>query len=214
MITEKEYWEEQYKEINPDTYDFSQSKPSAVLDDFCGKYLSDNAAVLDLGCGAGRNAHYLAQKGYRVYGADIAAGAVAFCRKRFSLHNLSGTFEQGTIDHIPFPDRYFESVICIAAIDHATFDTARLAMAEIRRVLTPNGMVLLTFDPPNTDDDLLDEAETLPDGTLRFIRGEQAGMVSRRYTDEDIKALAGEQHIISYNYTASGSRILVCRFAE
>ena len=210
MLNSKDYWESRFRKIDPNTYDFSQSKPSVVLAGFCENYLRDDATVLDLGCGEGCNAHYLAQKGYQVYGVDIAAEAVEFCRKRFARYNLPGTFEEGTFDHIPFPDDYFAGVICIAALDHVTFKSAQIAIAEIRRVHMPNGVILLTFDPPDQDEEILNEAEVLPDGTLRFVRGKQAGMLFHRYKDGEIKSLLGEQHIISFDYSDEKDRVIVC----
>ena len=122
MLNPRDYWESRFRELDPETYDFSQSKPSAVFTGFCENYLKAGATVLDLGCGEGRNAHYLAQMGYQVYGMDLAVEAVEFCRERFARFNLPGTFEQGTLDHIPFPDDYFAGVICIAALDHAAVE--------------------------------------------------------------------------------------------
>ena len=212
MSSANDYWEEEYKGLNPETYDYSQSKPSFSLLDFCNACLQSAAVILDLGCGEGRNAHYLAQQGYKVYGVDIAMGAVKFCEGRFALHRLSGTFKQGTLDHIPFPDNYFDCVICIAAMDHATLETAQHAMSEIRRTLVPRGIVLLTFDPQDTDDDLVGDAEILADGTLKFFRGIQTGMLFRRYADQEIKSLVGEEHIVSFSRMEHGSRIVVCRF--
>ena len=211
MLNPRDYWESRFREINIETYDFSQSKPSSALVSFCENYLKVGATVLDLGCGEGRNAHYLAQMGYQVYGVDIAEEAVEFCRKRFARHDLPGTFEQGTFEHLSFPDDYFVSIICIAALDHVTIESSRVAMAEIRRVLMTDGMILLTFDPPDQDEDILDEAEVLPDGTLRFVRGKQTGMVFHRYEDEEIKSLLGEQHIISFEYSDEGDRVIICR---
>lgn len=83
MLNPRDYWESRFREIDPETYDFSRSKPSAVLAGFCENYL-EAGTVLDLGCGGGRNTHYLAQKGYQVYGVDIATEAVGFCQKRFA----------------------------------------------------------------------------------------------------------------------------------
>ena len=211
MLNPRDYWDSRFRELDPETYDFSQSKSSAVLAGFCENYLKGGATVLDLGCGGGRNAHYLAQMGYQVYGVDFAAEAVEFCRERFARFNLPGTFEQGTFDHIPFPDDYFRGVICIAALDHATVESAQVAMAEIRRVLMPKGAILLTFDPPDQDEEILDEAEVLPDGTLRFVRGKQTGMVFHRYKDGEINSLLGEQHIISFDHSDEGDRVIVCR---
>jgi len=211
MPTAKDYWEERFGEIDVNSCDFSRSKPSNALAGFCKNYLKNDAAVLDLGCGGGRNAHYLAQSGYVVCGVDVAEGAVELCRKRFALHDLTGTFERGTFDHIPFQDNYFAGAICIAALDHVTYEAAQTAIKEIRRVLAPEGVILLTFDPPDTDDDLLDEADVQEDGTLVFVRGEQSGMVFRRYRDEEITLLLDKKQIISFNYSDTGSRIIICR---
>lgn len=142
---------------------------------------------------------------------DTAAAAVEFCQKRFTLFNLSGIFKRGTFDHIPFPDDYFSGVVCVAALDHITFEGAQESIVEIRRVLAPSGVLLLTFDPPETDEDILDEAEVLPDGTLRFVRGKQVGMLFRRYQNNEIKSLLGEKNIISFDHTEDGTRVVVCR---
>jgi len=211
MFDPRDYWERRFKGIDPETYDFSKSKPVSVLVSFCDNYLKDGATILDLGCGGGRNAHYLAQRGYRVYAVDTAAAAIEFCQKRFTLFNLSGIFKRGTFDHIPFPDDFFSGVVCVAALDHITFEGAQAAIVEIRRVLAPSEVILLTFDPPETDEDILDEAEVLPDGTLRFVRGKQAEMLFRRYQDKEIKSLLGEENIISFDHTEDGTRVIVCR---
>lgn len=101
-------------------------------------------------------------------------------------------------------------MICDAAFDHVTLEIAQTSIAEVRRVLAPGGVILMTFDPPKTDEDILDEAEMLPDGTLKFVRGEQAGMLFRRYQDEEIKSLLGEPNIISFDHAGNGTRVVVC----
>lgn len=211
MIEPRDYWENCFEGMNPESHDFSKSKPASLVVDFCDNHLKDEAVVLDLGCGGGRNAHYLAERGYKVYGVDIAATAVEFCRKRFARFSLPGTFRQGTFDRIPFPDGVFSGVICIAAFDHVTLKTAQASIVEVRHVLAPGGVILMTFDPPEKDEDILDEAEMLPDGTLKFVRGEQAGMLFRRYPDGEIKSLLGEPHIISFDHAGNGTRVVVCR---
>lgn len=211
MIEPRDYWESCFEGMDAESYDFSKSKPASVVVGFCDNHLKDEAIVLDLGCGGGRNAHYLAQRGYKVCGVDIAATAVEFCQKRFARFSLPGTFRQGTFDRIPFPDGVFSGVICVAAFDHVTLKTAQTSIVEVRRVLAPGGVILLTFDPLDTHEDILDEAEVLADGTLRFIRGKQAGMLFRRYKDEEIKSLLGEPGIISFDHAGSRTRVIVCR---
>lgn len=211
MNEPQEYWDSLFSGIDPETMDFSLSRPASVLADFCDRYLQRDDKVLDLGCGGGRNACYLADRGYRVYGVDIAPAAVEFCMKRLERYHFSGIFRQGTLDCIPFPDNRFAAVVCIATLDHVTLECAGRSIDEIRRVLSDDGVMMLTFDPPDTDEDLIDEAEILPDGTLKFTRGDQTGMLFRRYTDQEITDMIEETCIISFEHSESGSRIVVCR---
>ncbi len=60
--------------------------PSAEIIDLLPQ-LSPGASVLDLGCGAGRHAHFLAAQGYKVTALDVSSAAI---RK---LHHLAR--EQG-----------------------------------------------------------------------------------------------------------------------
>lgn len=46
--------------------------------------------VLDLGCGAGNNAKFLAENGLSVYGIDGSATAISTCKKRFKEWDLRG----------------------------------------------------------------------------------------------------------------------------
>jgi len=211
MKSPKQYWESCFTGIDAATHDFSHSRPSTALIDVCQTYLKPGDRVLDLGCGGGRNAHYLAQRGYHVYGVDVAEGAVRVCQKRFARYNLSGEFNQGSFDNIPYEDGYFAAVFCIAALDHVSLRQAQSAMREMRRVLAPGGICLLTFDPEDTDDDMLDDAEVLADGTLRFIKGDQAGMLFRRYRDGEIRTLVGEDRLLSFQHSDDGARIVMCR---
>lgn len=211
MTEANEYWEKRFKSIDFETYDFANSEPAQPLVNFCEKYIKNDDKILDLGCGSGRNSQYLAQQGFEVYGVDVSFAAIEFCKKRFGKLNIKGTFKQGTFEKIPFTDDVFSCVVCTAAFDHVTFEIARTAIVEVRRVLIDKGFVLLTFDPPDTDEEILDEAEVLPDGTYKFVRGEQEGMLFHRYKDEEIYLLLGKENIVSFDISDDGTRVVVCR---
>jgi SAM-dependent methyltransferase len=57
------------------------------------------AKVLDLGCGTGSSALYLAQKGYQVEGIDLAPRAITRARARAHLPNL--TFQIADVLALP-----------------------------------------------------------------------------------------------------------------
>jgi len=205
-----EFWSRVISEIDPVTADFSKSVPAKPLPSFCKSHLKPGDRVLDLGCGRGRNAQYLVEQGYELFGMDIAPGSVEFCRERLRRFDLTGDFRQGDFRKIPFEADMFHGIVCISALDHVTLTGAGEALKEMRRVLEPRGCMLLTFDPPGRDEEIKGEAVEQEDGSLYFISGEQHGMLFRRYTDEEIKSLLGEHTIQSFTYGPEGDRIIIC----
>ena len=49
----------------------------------------DNSTLLDLACGKGRHAYYLAKKGYKVKGVDLSSESIDSAQRDFRLENLS-----------------------------------------------------------------------------------------------------------------------------
>jgi SAM-dependent methyltransferase len=97
----------------------------------------DTAAprILDVGCGTGANLKMLASYG-RAEGVDISQQALEFCRER-GLESV----KLGAIEDLPYKDHSFELVTALDVIEHLDDDLAGLK--EMRRVLCPNGRVLL-----------------------------------------------------------------------
>lgn len=103
-----------------------------------GEVQGDDRA-LDLGCGTGDFTNVLAEAGARPIGADVAEAALARARARhpgleFVLVGVEGP--------LPFDDGAFDLVWASEVIEHVA-DTARW-LSEIRRVLTPQGRLLVT----------------------------------------------------------------------
>jgi SAM-dependent methyltransferase len=96
--------------------------------------------ILDVGCGTGTNLGELSRLG-RVEGVDAEPAAVEFCRSRGWSVGLSTGVE------LPFEDGSFEVVTLLDVIEHV--DEDRALLAEARRVLTPNGIVLITVPAYN-----------------------------------------------------------------
>ncbi len=103
--------------------------------------LSPDDTVAEIACGTGAVACAIAPYVKAVHAADIApgmleiAGACAqeqgLCNIRFSLENACA---------LSYPDSFFDAVIICAAL-HLLPDP-REAMAEIRRILKPGGLLL------------------------------------------------------------------------
>lgn len=114
-------------------FDSVQSQTLAVA----GRITTPIGSVLDLGCGTGRLLKRLAQAYPRAstMGIDPAPGMVRVARRQ-GLEAAVGTAEA-----LPLPDRSFDLVVTTMSFHHWQDQAAGLA--EIHRVLTPGGHLLL-----------------------------------------------------------------------
>lgn len=95
--------------------------------------------VLDIGCGTGRVAAALAERGARVWGVEPEPLMAELARERLSTVKIAHA------EHLPFKDGWFHRAL-MALVIHL-IDRPR-AFAEAARVLAPDGrLVIATFDP-------------------------------------------------------------------
>lgn len=90
---------------------------------------------LDVSSGTGMTLASLAP--YVQVGADISPLALEFCRAR-GLTRLA----RGDLTRLPFADSSFDTVTCLDTLEHVQDDGA--ALAEIRRVLRPGAVAVIT----------------------------------------------------------------------
>ena len=80
---DKPFWEESYKDDDVTTFG---TKPNSFIEERWPMF-TKNGAVLDVGCGEGKNAIFLAQKGFVVDAFDISESGIEKL-KRLALKNL------------------------------------------------------------------------------------------------------------------------------
>jgi SAM-dependent methyltransferase len=103
--------------------------------------LSPGTRVLDTGCGASIFPIYLADQGYRVSAIDLQPPFGLDAR-----HGLAVEYVQGDLCRLPWPDASFDAVFCISVIEHLGHGRVEQALKEMRRVLKPGALLLLTTD--------------------------------------------------------------------
>ncbi|MDH5245902.1 MAG: class I SAM-dependent methyltransferase [Betaproteobacteria bacterium] len=97
--------------------------------------------VLDIACGAGYGSALLARHAARVVGADLSQTAIEHARARYaSVPNLE--FRQADCAALPFPDASFDVVVSFETLEHIAAQEA--FFDEVRRVLRPSGLVVLS----------------------------------------------------------------------
>jgi SAM-dependent methyltransferase len=110
--------------------------------------------VLDVGCAAGRNTVYLAERGFEVIALDASQAMVAKTRER--LQGLLPEAEVarrvlwGRMEDLPFPGASFDLVIALGVYQDApSFALWRQALGESARVLKPGGLCLVAQFAPD-----------------------------------------------------------------
>jgi SAM-dependent methyltransferase len=96
--------------------------------------------VLDLGCGSGYGSAELARTAESVVGVDVSAEAIAFATSNYAAPHLS--FSVGSCTRVPFPDAGFHLITAFEVIEHLANWSEMLA--EARRLLTPDGLFLVS----------------------------------------------------------------------
>jgi len=116
-------------------------KPSLAPDDarllaiLAGLGPLDGLRMLDLGCGKGRFARVLANRGAELTGLDLS---------RAMLMAAGGLDRvQASVRRLPFRTSTFDAVLAVEVIEHVDPRSLDLVLAEARRVLRPGGRILI-----------------------------------------------------------------------
>jgi len=101
---------------------------------------SSSSFVLDLGCGSGYGTEILSKKNWRVHGIDKSEDAINFAKRHYDKGNIEWSVE--SFPPILKKEKTYDIVVCHEVIEHMADDNA--LVAEIERILTPRGMLLMT----------------------------------------------------------------------
>lgn len=104
--------------------------------------VTDGTDVLELGCGPGRNAIWLAGLGGRVDALDLSGEAVQWARERAAAADVVVRFEQADIFTWDPPHRY-DLVVDSGCFHHLPPHRRATYLALLRRVLRPGGRFAL-----------------------------------------------------------------------
>lgn len=94
------------------------------------------SALLDLGCGAGMLA-LLKRKGVTLVGADLSDECAAAAKR-----NGYDETVRAELTALPFADAQFDYVVSLDVLGHIDFAEKDAVLAEIKRVLRPDGVTL------------------------------------------------------------------------
>ena len=110
--------------------------------EFAGPYVRGKS-VLDLGCGVGYGCLRLADAGGRcVVGMDISHEAINYAKRHYQ-HPLV-EYVVGDVTRAGLPDGSVEVAVSFETIEHLPIEKAETFVRELKRVMTPEGVALLS----------------------------------------------------------------------
>lgn len=125
----KTQWDEKYSRP---TFIFGKSPAQFLAENY--HFIPYEGTVLDMGMGEGRNAVFLAQKGYKVTGVDISSVAV---RKAAVLAQEFGVKIKGVVASMAEykPSAPFDAIVCFYYVDRGLVE-------KIKSWLKPGGILI------------------------------------------------------------------------
>lgn len=164
---------------NPEEFEAAGQRDAARI----GKLVEPTDTVLDLGCGIGRVARYVAPLCREIWAVDASETMLAYARERLAdLPNVR--FVQGAGASLPgVPSESFDVVYSMLTLQHVEREHAFLLLRELRRILKSDGRAFLTF--PN----LL--SDTYLQAFLYYVDHDETDNPARArfYTPEEVSRL-------------------------
>jgi ubiquinone/menaquinone biosynthesis C-methylase UbiE len=144
--------------------------------------LNPDDRMLDFGCGCGRTARWILAEfpNLKLHGVDVDPKAIAWC----TAHLPSSSFlVNGPLPPLPYPDAYFRVVYRISVFTHLNEHYQGLWLAELRRIVQPGGLLILTVHGGNATTALSapDRARLAENGFLHKTSTKMRGLMPEWY---------------------------------
>ena len=137
-----EAYDDRYIQVHKKNLQWSSDAPSpAVLRTITEYRIPHRAAILELGCGEGRDAVHLLRNGYSVTATDISPEAIRYCREKESAYAENFRI----LDCINGAlNRQFDFIYAVAVVHMLVDDCDRMAFYSfIREHLKDDGIALV-----------------------------------------------------------------------
>jgi SAM-dependent methyltransferase len=113
--------------------------PSSFLEPLARR-LPPGAAILDVGCGSGRDLRWFKERGFRPMGLERSPSLAELARNHSGCPVMEADFE--THD---FPDRNFDALVLVGALVHIPHNRLEQVLDHLIKALRPGGHALITL---------------------------------------------------------------------
>jgi SAM-dependent methyltransferase len=192
---------------------------SAIADALrrAGRPLGEFASVLDFGCGCGRLTRWFPQwlrADARMHGCDADAEAVAWCAGNLPFAAFA---PNGPLPPLPYGAGAFDLVLAVSVFTHINESAGLLWMRELRRVIEPGGVAVVTLRGNAYRDELsAEEAAVVDSAGIVFVESPfwdgrfPAWYNTTHHTRAYAEATFGQQFdVLSYASEALGRQDMI-----
>ena len=146
----------------------------------------EKKTFLDLGCGLGRHTILFAKNNFDTYAFDLSAEAIKRTKEWADSFDLKVDYQVGDMLNLPYQDDQFDCILCRNVISHTDTMGMRKIVAEIKRVLKPDGECYLTLGSKSADNFKNPNSPKVDDNTsIRIEEGPENG-IPHFYADYDL----------------------------
>ena len=157
------------------------------------KYKVEDKNILDLGCGTGRNSNYLAEKGNKVIGIEIAKTALEIAKSRAKEAGVEVDYRLGDIG-APYDleDESIDIILDVTSSNSLDEVGRHVYLKEVSRVLKSGGYVFvraLCKDGNKNVKNLLKDSPGKEQDTYVL---KEIGLTERVFSREDFVKMYGQ----------------------
>lgn len=145
-----------------------------------------HSRVLDIGVGGGRHTRLLCELGFQVIGTDISREGLTQTERLLNASGLQANLQLAEMTSLPFPDASFHGVLSYGVFVYADRAGMAQAVAELHRVLLPDGMAFLML---RSDRDYrCGKGEEIEPGTYRLTIEDtnEFGLIQRFLSEAEV----------------------------
>jgi len=137
-----EAYDDRYRQVHQESVLWFSENPSTIVAETIEEYkIKPNRKLLELGCGEGRDAVHLLNRGFNLLATDISPTAIEFCKNRFP--HVADHFDILDCVNGQWGDA-FDFIYAVAVVHMLVLDADRNAFYQfIRNHLTETGIALI-----------------------------------------------------------------------
>lgn len=132
-------WQEAY---DTGAFEIVTNQPSQVVKDYA-HLIPDGSRVADLGCGAGRNALYLASLGFTVSAYDVVD--VGWSENLGAAHSASIEFDRKDVANVCLGENVLGAVLMMRLIQYLPLVQVNKLVTDARQSLINDGVLFMNY---------------------------------------------------------------------